>query len=128
MIATHPAQCNKSLSFYRQKNISALKLSGEPFIFDAKSKHHGEIMVLLLGPGRYWRCKITGVIGHGMDSRCRDELSAILQHRRHGEIWGRWYSPECPSGEIGCNHYSRVVEISEDEYLKSRDEMKHISV
>lgn len=124
MIATHPAQCGKKLEFYRQKNLQALKMSGEPFVLDQKSLHNGQFLVLLLGPGHFWKCRITGAIGHGIDSRDRDELHSILEHRRQGEIWGKWYSELCPTGEIGCNHYSRVIELDEIEFRECLSELQ----
>lgn len=124
MIASNPAQCNKSLHHYKSRNKQSLKLSGEPFVFDVKSSHHGEFMVLLLGPGRYWKCRMTGTVGEGIDSSDASEMKAILEHRRNGEIWGRWYSDICPQGEIGFNHFARVREICESEYQEELDRLR----
>lgn len=91
---------------------------GEPFFLHGPHKDRPAIIVL--GSGFFWKKKSGSafqVYGTGIDADDTEEMRNILDGRRNGEIYGRWYSKFCPDGEFGFMNYNNVEEVSYEEYF-----------
>jgi len=42
------------------------------------------------------------------------EVETMEENKKCGYVWARWYSVACPDGELGTNHLSRCIPLTDD--------------
>jgi hypothetical protein len=87
--------------------------------------HDGIVCIRALGPGSYWKRDLGThiVVGEGIDGQVtvKGDSHQILMARRRGEVWGRWYSKFCSTGEMGFMHFRKLLSLSREEYIEYKD-------
>lgn len=125
------------LSFLAMSKMSDeyLLSNGELFFLDPDPTINKVPLVRLFGPGHYWRMtmhpdqmfpslpqhtsKPFEIVGEGSDGANHEQWLLIIQGRRKGEIYGKWFSSFCRQGELGV-HMAQVVEpISELQFTET---------
>jgi len=114
----------KMLAILTSKNKYLIGCN-EPFIIQLgsdKSLSHIPL-VKLFGPGYYWRvCGEPGdpaIVGEGENAWSNGNNrfeSRVLELRRSGRIYGRWYSKFSPIGDWGDYLFDEVENITYLEY------------
>jgi hypothetical protein len=85
---------------------------------------------MYLGVGTYWMLDWGHhhdlvVYGKAMDSSYEEDKELIEQGREDGYIFGFWFSELYPQGELGSNHATRCVEITEEEYTLAEKRIRN---
>lgn len=119
----HPTYTN---AYHSKRFEELVEEFGEPHV--ALPKDHPfyrKPLIKVLGPGRYWRRSLPDllIVGESLDPPDLDELKDILEARRLGEVWGKWYSDCCQQGEIGFCDFRLLEEITEESF---EDHMAYI--
>lgn len=94
---------------------------GEKFLLHHDKRIHKVPLVRLFGPGFYWRSVENGVeiVGQGTDGENAEQWRVIIEGRRRGEIYGKWFSKFCRVGELGVRMCEGVEPISEHVYTET---------
>lgn len=81
-----------------------------------------------LGPGTFWKMELAGltIIGKAEDSSYPEDMPLIERERRHGFVFGTWYSSACPLGEVGSNHILHLIPITENEFNSLLFDITHL--
>jgi len=118
MIARKITKKSFSLRIYLAKPSHGKLIDyGERYFIDGPFR--GKALIKLFGPKTYWRKDVEGVgtiFGEAFDPSDKEILHEILDSRRAGDIYGKWYSGFCPEGEIGYLHYRRAELIGSEEF------------
>lgn len=105
------------------KSLSEAKLlqRGESFLLDKDHTISRIPLIRLFGPGRYWQVTLGDcvVVGEGVDGDTPDRELLVLEMRRRGEVYGKWFSQFCVRGELGTRHFRELEVISEAIYLNT---------
>jgi hypothetical protein len=109
-----------SVEEYIQQKLSYPEMiaRGEPFIFGVNIP-----LIYAFGPRTYWRVKGIdfAIYGQACDPEDYEEMEDILDMRRIGNIYGRWYSRYQKDGEAGYQMFNTVEQIGYNEFAKAID-------
>lgn len=102
-------------------SFEAFKERGEPYIYPTEIP-----LILFLGPRTYWRLGSYDfpTFGEGLDPEDLDEVEEVLELRRKGYVWGRWFSKYCREGETGYQHYRDLAPINFQEFTLAVDRIE----
>jgi hypothetical protein len=56
------------------------------------------------------------IYGYEERSKHPDDKRIMDEKYEQGFIYGQWFSSNCPEGELGFHHLSRLTEITESEF------------
>jgi len=100
---------------------------GEPY-FLGSGPFQGRACLDVFGPGNFWirhsEDESFKIIGEALDPDDDSELLYVLESRRQGEIWGRWFSKYCPDGELGFANYHVCTKITPRQFENMRHKIE----
>lgn len=109
---------------YIERRISYAEMidRGEPFSFRDKTP-----LIYVFGPKTFWKLENESflVYGAALDPEDYDEVEDVLDFRRQGNVYGRWYSVYVPEGDLGYQSYLSVKEVSYQEYVSFIDRLEN---
>jgi hypothetical protein len=90
---------------------------GEPFLWQSRIP-----IIYAFAPESYWQIDlkthiVVGVAEEIEDINDKDDIDDMLEMRRRGNIFGRWYSAYCREGETGYQPYISAKQTSYNEYV-----------
>lgn len=96
---------------------------GEPFCFHSRLP-----LIHAFGPKTFWRLPMKDfvIFGEACDPEDFDEVDDVLDMRRQGNIYGRWYSRYALEGDTGYQSYLRIESVSYHDYLFFMNELENI--
>lgn len=105
-------------TYLRASRISHEELInfGEPYFVDGIYRNLA--CIKLFGPPSYWENSSSSfpIFGVAVDPEDPDYLKHILDARRSGEIYGKWFSQFCPEGEYGFLNYRIASKICANDF------------
>lgn len=127
IVGRHSARKRFSIKKYLHQGHSNfsddfLLSCGEPFLIGGHK--NGRPAISALGPGTFWLKKTQSIktVGEAFNPKDLEELADVLEARRGGDVFGRWYSSYCKDGELGFIPFNMLEEITYAEFEKVKNE------